>query len=192
MKLLSHVRLVATPWTAAYQAPPSLGFPSQEYCSGGAIAFTAWSSYQNIKPRLWCGCVVIHFASSRLPGTCLLLVFYDHSMAVPRLPALLSSAYEHFCMMPPRGGTTQPWVCVISALADTRGISYLPALDRAQDAWRLWCPDPGWGLEEGPRGGKVFSRKLKTEPEKGGSSLLGERDPAIAFSRDKGLEPLFP
>ena len=94
--------------------------------------------------------------------------------------------------MPPRGGTTQLWVCVISALADKRGIFYLPALDRAQDAWRLWCPDPGWGLGEGPRGGKMFSRKLKTEPENGGSSLLGKRDLAVAFSRDEGLEPLFP
>ena len=26
MKLLSRVRLLATPWTAAYQAPPSMGF----------------------------------------------------------------------------------------------------------------------------------------------------------------------
>ena len=26
MKSLSHVRLLATPWTAAYQAPPSMGF----------------------------------------------------------------------------------------------------------------------------------------------------------------------
>ena len=30
----SHVRLVATPWTAAYQAPPSVGFSRQEYWSG--------------------------------------------------------------------------------------------------------------------------------------------------------------
>ena len=34
MKLLSHVRLLATPWTAAYQAPPSMGFSRQEYWSG--------------------------------------------------------------------------------------------------------------------------------------------------------------
>ena len=33
-KLLSHVRLLATPWTAAYQAPPSMGFSRQEYWSG--------------------------------------------------------------------------------------------------------------------------------------------------------------
>ena len=30
-KLLSRVRLLATPWTIAYQAPPSMGFSRQEY-----------------------------------------------------------------------------------------------------------------------------------------------------------------
>ena len=34
VKSLSHVRLLATPWTAAYQAPPSLGFSRQEHWSG--------------------------------------------------------------------------------------------------------------------------------------------------------------
>ena len=34
VKSLSHVRLPATPWTAAYQAPPSLGFSRKEYWSG--------------------------------------------------------------------------------------------------------------------------------------------------------------
>ena len=35
--MLSHfsrVRLCATPWIAAYQAPPSMGFSKQEYWSG--------------------------------------------------------------------------------------------------------------------------------------------------------------
>ena len=31
---LSHVRLFATPWTVAHQAPLSMGFSSQEYWSG--------------------------------------------------------------------------------------------------------------------------------------------------------------
>ena len=31
---LSRVRLSATPWTAAYQAPLSMGFSRQEYWSG--------------------------------------------------------------------------------------------------------------------------------------------------------------
>ena len=34
VKTLSHVRLFETPWTAAYQAPPSMGFSRQEYWSG--------------------------------------------------------------------------------------------------------------------------------------------------------------
>ena len=34
VKSLSHVRLLATPWTAAYQAPLSMGFSRQEYRSG--------------------------------------------------------------------------------------------------------------------------------------------------------------
>ena len=33
-KSLSHVRLFSTPWIAAYQAPPSMGFSRQEYWSG--------------------------------------------------------------------------------------------------------------------------------------------------------------
>ena len=33
-KSLSRVRLLVTPWTAAYQAPPSMGFSRQEYWSG--------------------------------------------------------------------------------------------------------------------------------------------------------------
>ena len=34
VKLLSRVRLLATPWIAAHQAPPSMGFSRQEYWSG--------------------------------------------------------------------------------------------------------------------------------------------------------------
>ena len=34
VKSLSRVQLVVTPWTAAYQAPPSMGFSRHEYWSG--------------------------------------------------------------------------------------------------------------------------------------------------------------
>ena len=34
VKSLSRVQLLATPWTAAYQAPRSMGFSRQEYWSG--------------------------------------------------------------------------------------------------------------------------------------------------------------
>ena len=52
VKLLSCVRLLATPWTAAYQAPPSMGFSRQEYWSGVPLPsplpyialFNSWAS----------------------------------------------------------------------------------------------------------------------------------------------------
>ena len=34
VKLLSPVRLLATPWPIAYHTPPSMGFSRQEYWSG--------------------------------------------------------------------------------------------------------------------------------------------------------------
>ena len=34
VKSLSRIQLLATPWTAAHQAPPSMGFSRQEYWSG--------------------------------------------------------------------------------------------------------------------------------------------------------------
>ena len=40
VKSLSRVWLLATPWTAAYQAPPSMGFSEQQYWSWSAIAFS--------------------------------------------------------------------------------------------------------------------------------------------------------
>ena len=38
VKSLIRVRLLATPWTAAYQAPPSMGFSRQEYWSGDSVS----------------------------------------------------------------------------------------------------------------------------------------------------------
>ena len=52
VKSLSHVRLLATPWTAAYQAPPSMGFSRQECWSG-----VPWPSLkQNSRHRQIRGC----------------------------------------------------------------------------------------------------------------------------------------
>ena len=39
VKSLSRVRLLATPWTAAFQAPPSMGPARQEYWSGVLLAY---------------------------------------------------------------------------------------------------------------------------------------------------------
>ena len=44
VKSLSRVRLLATPWTAAYQAPPSMGFSRQEYWSGVPLPSPNWAT----------------------------------------------------------------------------------------------------------------------------------------------------
>ena len=51
VKSLSRVRLVATPWTVAYQAPLSMGFSRQEYWS--ALPFPSPGDLPDpgIKPR---------------------------------------------------------------------------------------------------------------------------------------------
>ena len=52
MKSLSRVQLLATPWTAAHQLPPSMGFSRQEYWSGLPLPSRSSSSaYQ--KRRQW-------------------------------------------------------------------------------------------------------------------------------------------
>ena len=59
VKSLSRVRLCATPWTAAYQAPPSMGFSRQEYWSGVPLPSpninlrgAKWSDFRGFK-RPW-------------------------------------------------------------------------------------------------------------------------------------------
>ena len=42
VKSLSRVQLLATPWTAAYQASPSMGFSRQEYWSGLPLPSLIW------------------------------------------------------------------------------------------------------------------------------------------------------
>ena len=52
VKLLSHIWPLATPWSVAYQAPPSIGFSRQEY----------WSGVPLLSPTsVWdeCNCVVV-------------------------------------------------------------------------------------------------------------------------------------
>ena len=51
VKSLSCVRLFATPWTVAYQAPPSMGFLRQEYWSGLLFLSPRDLSNLGIEPR---------------------------------------------------------------------------------------------------------------------------------------------
>ena len=50
VKSLSHVQLFVTPWTVAYQAPPSMGFSRQEYWSGLPFPSPGDLPYPGIEP----------------------------------------------------------------------------------------------------------------------------------------------
>ena len=55
VKSFSHVWRLATPWTAAYQAPPSMGFSRQKYWSGVPLP----SPKEGWVPKNWCFWVVV-------------------------------------------------------------------------------------------------------------------------------------
>ena len=51
VKPLSRVQLFVTPWTVAYQAPPSMGFSRQEYWSGLPFPSPGYLPDPGIEPR---------------------------------------------------------------------------------------------------------------------------------------------
>ena len=55
VKSLSRVQLLETPWTAAYQAPPSMGFSSQEYWSGLPLPSPceSYKLYKMLRKMFW-------------------------------------------------------------------------------------------------------------------------------------------
>ena len=62
VKSLSRVRLLSTPWTAAHQAPPSMGFSRQEYWSG--VPFPSPGDLPNpgIEPGSHCRQMLYHLS----------------------------------------------------------------------------------------------------------------------------------
>ena len=106
VKSLSRVWLLATPWTAAYQAPPSMGFSRQEYWSGVPLPspdkvhtilkqFLA-HSWLSVKGRCDCVCFfyLITFASS--PSHLLMRISGLNSFAYPFFPASYLNYLFHF------------------------------------------------------------------------------------------------
>ena len=83
VKSPSRVRLLVTPWTAAYQAPPSMGFSRQEY----------WSGVPLPSPRYTLLLLPSHFSRVRLCAT--------PQMAAHQAPPSLGfSRQEHWSGLP--------------------------------------------------------------------------------------------
>ena len=74
VKLLSPVWHLATPWTAAYQAPPSMGFSRQEYWSGLPVPSPVWmwelDYKENWALKNWCFWTIVLEKTLESPLDC--------------------------------------------------------------------------------------------------------------------------
>ena len=87
VKSLSHVRLSVTPWTAAHQAPPSMGFSRQEYWSGVPLP-PPFDIYKFSLYKIW-----LTYFTSTGGWNCRGNVFddWEEYSLLPRYPWLVSS-----------------------------------------------------------------------------------------------------
>ena len=94
MKSLSRVQPSATPWTAAYQAPPSVGFSRQEYWSGLPLPSLAkitadGDSSHEIKRHLLLGRKVITKLDSMLKSRDITLLSKIHLVKAMVFPVVM-------------------------------------------------------------------------------------------------------
>ena len=80
VKSLSSVRLFVTPWTGAYQAPPSMGCSRQEYWS--RLPFPSPGDLPNSGIEPWSPALQADALTSELPGKPFLLSYHDYPCLV--------------------------------------------------------------------------------------------------------------
>ena len=104
VKLLSHVRLFETPWTAAYQDPPSMGFSRREHWSGCHLLLQVTTALFSMSVCLFLFGLVGSFIlfclfnsvlyvfhlGMKLYGVCLSLSDLFHLVQHPQGPSMLS------------------------------------------------------------------------------------------------------
>ena len=107
VKSLSRVRLLATPWSAAYQAPLSMGFSRQEYWSGVPLPFPkegwAWEN--------WCFRIVV-------------------------LEKTLDSPLDSKEIKPVNPKGNQPWICIGRTYAEAEAPILWPPMSKEPTHWK--------------------------------------------------------
>ena len=117
VKLLSHVQLFATPWTVAYQAPPSMEFSRQEYWSGLPFLLQGIFPTQGLNPGLpYCRQTLYHLSHQGSPFNILL-----KSKELKTFP--LKSGRKHTCsLLPPLLNVLEVLATVIRHGKEIKGI----------------------------------------------------------------------
>ena len=89
----SRVQLLVTPWTAAYQAPPSMGLSRQEYWSGVPLPSLLYGRTMLKQVRSWYNKHLIN-SYILLDGTCIHLWRQHYQWAVSVWYFLMRSIYS--------------------------------------------------------------------------------------------------
>ena len=91
----SEVRLLATPWTAAYQAPASMGFSRQEYWSGVPLTSPLNCLHSDKKKNLDLGHLVIYFSISNvICSRIYFILLTQHFILIHQIPVCLLNAWS--------------------------------------------------------------------------------------------------
>ena len=131
----SGVRLLATPWTAAYQAPLSMGLSRQEYWSGLPLPSAGVQRlYQN------------HQGQRRAPPTAQVRVPQD------RRPYSFSRSTTHVPFLSPQTADSSAWwTGAVTAPGEWRSLTRAPGAPSVITAgtWTMpaWCAD-SWAVEK--------------------------------------------
>ena len=123
MKSLSHFRLLVTPWTTAYQAPPSMGFSRQEYWSGMPL------------PSLWSSLIICYCYS--LKSNDQLFCKMSLNLGLPDYFLVIKCGFCIFAKDP-----TQPILCLLSDLVRRFSITqgWRTGALGPLSTWCRWCP----------------------------------------------------
>ena len=116
MKSPSRVQLLATPWTAAYQAPPFMGLSRQEYWSGLPLpspAMALMTTYITNTPQSAFLAQKFLFLSE-LQNTIMFTLLFTDTWAPKLLKLFLFLYYV-------------PWSCSIKICSPLLGLSFLNA-----------------------------------------------------------------
>ena len=147
VKSLSCVRLLATPWTTAYQAPPSMGFSRQEYWSGVPLPFLIYIYIHHLLYSFPFWFITEYWTYISLyyaVGSCLFILFIIYLF-------LKQTCIKVFCRAP----KVAQWAKILPAMQ----VTWVRSLGRDDPlkkwmathysilAWRIpWTEEPG-GLE---------------------------------------------
>ena len=141
VKSLSRVRPSAIPWTVAFQAPPSMGFSRQEYCSGVPLPSPGvqYSDSQFLK-------AILHLQFYKIFA--IFLVLYNISLQLTLWVIICSSIASIIiiCTTLPlsRPPTTPPLLVTTNLLSTSLSL---------EDGWRKKCAykhsyqPPAWFLK---------------------------------------------